>query len=318
MGLIDFLHDIDDMNPSRRDEWLYERERLSEYTGILWYGGSGLDICPIFAALFDGLPDEVIDQLGVRPLFIYSDYGRGYSKRLLNGESAFQFRTMHDELPYQSEARIENLFRIQHRTYLQERSYDNRFGRTRGGDNGGLLPLSIPWRGFFIKADLTFRDEDSFRHGRADLLWLNTEVLETWNRLFEVYDVKPTVFLTLRTGGKSGSWMNMRDPHGPLMSAVANTQNAEIQPDFWATDDTYGLNRAWPGNDLSTWRVPNYKRVFASGREGYGLPKTFKCDWPRLRDYCETHLPGGLPKQYIADHQVHRRSSRTSDENDVD
>jgi hypothetical protein len=317
MGLIDFLHDIDHMNPSRRDDWLYERDRLSEYTGILWYGGSGLDICPIFGALFDGLPSEVIDQLGVRPLFIYSDYSSGYRKRLINEGSTFQFRSMFNELPYQSEARIENLFRIRHRTYLQERSRYHKFGRTRGSDNGGPLPLKIPWRGFFIKSDLTFRNGDSYRHGRADLLWLNTEVLETWNRLFEVYDVKPTVFLTLRTGGKSGSWMNMRDPHGPLMSAVANTQNTDIQPIFWVTDDTYGLNCAWPGNELSTRGIPNYASVFASGREGYGLPKTFKCDWPRLREYCETHLPGGLPQRYVEGHQVVRRESRTSDENDV-
>lgn len=299
LSLTDFLHQLKPELPRSYepwdDDWEDTARRLSRYTGVLWYGGSGLDLEPVYGALFHALPSELIACLGPRPLFVYTDYGSRYIQELKyihdhredisNTEYGIKNRSImwpgyYSQAKYRTS--FTNVTLLRHQSYIQAKKP---FYRPIDGD--------VPWRGAHMHLDLYvyYFDRQGPRYATADVLWLGTEVLETWERLFVPYNVKPNVFLTLRTGGKSGAWMDMRDPRGPLMTAVAETSKPELRPDYWVTDTTDRLEQVWDHNYI--WmRDGNQKRwrkVFRTGRDGYGLPQTFRCDWPLLQEYCQAN-----------------------------
>lgn len=304
MALNDFLLDLVSEHADDEDDWVSVTRRLRQSTGILWYGGSGLDLLPIVGSSFNAMPVEVIRALGHRPLFIYCDSSVGYFEKL---EALYDNLDDYDFPGYSSRtvqlSEKDRAF-YEYMSLLRKQETKGRgwtspklrvdceeaimlrhktFNREPRGP-GHNSPVTPSWRGFYASLDLSVDFDSGFESKPADLLFLNIEVLESWHRLFEQYEVKPDVFLTLRTGGKSGSWMDMRDPAGPLMQAVANTGNATLRPDFWITDQTRGLEQVW--DDSYVWLHDEYKlrwrRVFANGRDGYGLPQTFKCDWSLL------------------------------------
>ena len=293
MALREFLQDLVSPDPEDKNDWTDAIDRLSSCTGILWYGGSGLDLLPIFGSSFGGMPKEVIGALGSRPLFIYCDRAKGYFKQL---------QELYDDLdnsyfPGYSRREVQLSVRLggyQNRRGVKQPVFDvdtdeviivkHRTLNREPLDHGQDDPETPEWRGVYGSLNLSADFGSGFETKCIDLLFLNVEVLECWHRLFENYQVKPDVFLTLRTSGKSGSWMNMRDPDGPLMQAVANTGNPTLQPDFWITDRTWHLEQVW--DDSYVWLHDKYyqrwQRVFAFGTDASGLPQTFKCQWSLL------------------------------------
>lgn len=306
MALLDFLQDLVSSDPEDKNDWTEAIDRLSRCTGILWYGGSGLDLLPIFGSSFGGMPKEVIGALGSRPLFIYCDRAEGYFKQLQKlydelPESYFPGYSRHEvQLSARDQAFIDymHLIREQQRngrgwtSPKMEVDCDeaimvrhSTFDREPHG-HGQSDPTERTWRGCYTLLDLSIDFGQGVQRKQVDLLFLNIEVLESWHRLFEQYQVKPDVFLTLRTNiSKSGSWMNMKHPDAPLMQAVAKTANSTIRPDFWITDQTWDLEQVW--DDSYVWLHDEYKlrwrRVFANCRDGYGLPQTFRCQWSVIR-----------------------------------